>query len=78
MAKSNIQYPEPFIDLSTGTLLTPSPGGKLCLGNGKHKTPEGEEIEICCDNCPGFLCCFPDEEFCKKWCDNYGICYSAD
>lgn len=36
-------------------LLTPSPNGELCLGNGQH-----EEIEIRCDECSFFLECFPD------------------
>ena len=37
----------------TGTLLTPSPGGEECLGNGRH-----EDVECCCDECDYFLDCF--------------------
>ena len=43
------------IDPSTGTKLTPSPGRKDCLGNGSWPG-----YEICCDECPHFLECFPE------------------
>ena len=39
----------------TGTVLTPSPGGKDCLGNGEHPG-----IECCCDECDFYLDCFPE------------------
>ena len=35
--------------------LTPSPGGRECLGNGKHP-----EYECCCDECSHYLICFPN------------------
>lgn len=44
-----------LIDPSTGVLLTPSPQGRECLGNGEHP-----DIECCCDECPHYLTCFPE------------------
>ena len=38
----------------TGTPLTPSRQGELCLGNG-----ENPEYECCCDECDYFFYCFP-------------------
>lgn len=38
-------------------ILTPSPGGRDCIGNGEH-----ESIEIQCDECNYFFECFPDLE----------------
>lgn len=35
-------------------ILTPSPNGINCIGNGQH------EIECQCDECDFFLDCFPD------------------
>ena len=48
--------PDPFIDKFTGILLTPSPEGSNCLGNG-----EVDGYECCCDNCDFYLYCFPIE-----------------
>lgn len=73
-----VRYPEPYTDIWTGITLTPSPNGKYCLGNGKHKTPEGEEIEICCDNCSTYNCCYAKKSFCKKWCRDFSICYPEE
>lgn len=44
-----------LIDPSTGTKLTPSPGGKECLGNGSWVG-----YECCCDECDHYLECFPE------------------
>ena len=44
-----------LIDPGTGIKLTPSPGGRECLGNG-----EWPGYEICCDECDHFFTCFPD------------------
>lgn len=49
------EIPEDLIDPSTGTKLTPSPGGRECLGNG-----EWPGYEICCDECDHFFTCFPE------------------
>ena len=43
-----------FLD-PTGTVLTPSYHGELCLGNGDHPG-----VECCCDECDFYLICFPD------------------
>ena len=48
-------FVEPYIDEGTGILITPSPQGELCLGNGEH-----EGYECCCDECGYFLDCFPE------------------
>ena len=45
-----------IIDNEAGTILTPGNGGKDCLGNGKHSG-----VEICCDECDHYLCCFGDD-----------------
>ena len=50
---------KPFKDIWTGLIFTPSLNGEKCIGNGKHKDSNGKEIEICCDNCSAFMCCFP-------------------
>ena len=42
----------------TGTILTPSNGGKDCFGNGEHI----ELIACCCDECDYYLDCFPEYE----------------
>lgn len=42
--------------------LTPGNGGKSCLGNGEHIDENGKPIEICCENCDYFLCCFTPSE----------------
>ena len=52
------EYSKPSIDV-TGTLLTPSPLGCDCLGNGEH---EDEGYECCCDECDYYLECFPMTE----------------
>jgi len=44
-----------IIDEATGTPLTPSPQGELCLGNGEHP-----EYKCCCDECDYYLDCFPE------------------
>ena len=44
-----------IIDDATGTHLTPSPQGELCLGNGEH-----QEYVCCCDECDYYLDCFPE------------------
>ena len=49
-----------YIDI-TGTVLTPSPNGEDCLGNGKHFDENGDEIECCCNECNYFLECFPSD-----------------
>lgn len=49
-----------YIDI-TGTVLTPSPNGADCLGNGKCFDENGDEIECCCDECNYFLECFPSD-----------------
>ncbi len=49
-------WPEEQVDI-TGTPLTPSLGGKDCLGNGEHPG-----IECCCENCNHYLICYPDIE----------------
>lgn len=48
---------EDLIDPGTGIKLTPSPGGRECLGNG-----EWPGYEICCDECDHFFTCFPEEK----------------
>ena len=48
---------EEFLDPGTGTKLTPSPGGRECLGNG---TWIG--YECCCDECDYLSYCFGNEE----------------
>ena len=47
-----------IIDI-TGTIPTPSNGGKDCLGNGEHTDKNGNLIECCCDECDYYLKCFP-------------------
>lgn len=42
--------------------LTLGNGGENCLGNGEHIDENGKTIEICCENCDFFLCCFPQSE----------------
>ena len=42
-------YEEDFLDPSTGIKLTPSPGGRECLGNGMWVG-----YECCCDECDFF------------------------
>lgn len=49
-----VNKPTPVIDKFTGILLTPSPEGSKCNGNGEHP-----EYECCCDNCDYYLYCFP-------------------
>lgn len=39
--------------------LTPSPNGKDCICNGKHKDKDGNHIEMCCENCEYFYECYP-------------------
>ena len=54
---------EPYIDIWTGLKFIPSINGRLCPGNGRSFYADGTEIEICCDNCNTFNCCFPKEIF---------------
>jgi hypothetical protein len=54
-------FQSPFIDFWNGTMCVPSLGGKDCPSNGEHFTPEGKEIECCCDNCKAMCECFPWE-----------------
>lgn len=50
-------YEEDYLDPSTGIKLTPSPGGRECLGNGTWLG-----YECCCDECDFFLFCYEDEK----------------
>ena len=46
--------------------LTPSVGGKDCLGNGEKFDENGEKIDCCCDECDHFMICHKkmlEEEF---------------
>ncbi len=38
--------------------LTPGNNALDCLGNGSHFDKYGRLIDICCDECDYFLCCF--------------------
>lgn len=44
---------EKIIDVTGEELLPGDP--EHCQGNGEHPG-----FEICCDECPGFLACFPE------------------
>lgn len=52
----------------TGTILIPGNGGVDCPGNGEHYDENGELIEICCDECDYYMCCFSEHnmEECKN------------
>ena len=55
-AECELARKEDLIDV-TGTPLTPSPGGRECLGNGSWVG-----YECCCDECDHFFTCFPEEK----------------
>jgi len=54
-------------------ILTPGNGGKNCLGNGEHCGPDGNLIEIQCDECDYLICCW-DSGMCDKCFEENGTC----
>ena len=49
-----------IIVVISGIVLIPGHGGKECMGNGKHKTKNGNVIECCCEECDYLMCCSED------------------
>ena len=47
-------------------ILTPGYGGWYCLGNGNHCDENGDQIEICCDECDYMMCCMSTPHECAE------------
>lgn len=55
-------------------VLAPGNNGQHCLYNGEHSDSDGNNIEICCDQCDYLICCTNFDGLCDKCFEKNGFC----